>query len=408
MQSEQLVKKLNVKNRFLRQLILTCLKKRENSDSSLKPIDRSGANLNVHTYYSFSPYSPAFAAYMAYRSGIKIAGICDFGTVSGSKEFEKSCKILGLSNVSGFEISARSEVLGNFSVCLYGVNKNNQEIFSSYLSDFSELLKKRAESAAGLVRNRLEKFDMSLSFEEDVLPLIDLKNGGVVTLKHVYMAEAQKIIEKYGKGKSTADFLRNDLCLDIAEGEYNLLCDANDPCYLYDLLSTLKNNSKLSLKEEDYPLAAQITAMAHDSGVIAVYEYECKYGWLELETESEKAISEFSALLDKIKGEGFNAVGLRSREYGKNALSLFVKAIKEKNMLVVLNDKTEYPRSLFKPNPPDDAKQYIETCAYAVLGNAMSICECLSDGMFSDKTLIKCPSFEERLGVFSAIGKKNQ
>ena len=89
MQSEQLVKKLNVKNRFLRQLILTCLKKRENSDSSLKPIDRSGANLNVHTYYSFSPYSPAFAAYMAYRSGIKIAGICDFGTVSGSKEFEK-------------------------------------------------------------------------------------------------------------------------------------------------------------------------------------------------------------------------------------------------------------------------------------------------------------------------------
>ena len=177
---------------------------------------------------------------------------------------------------------------------------------------------------------------------------------------------------------------------------------------MYDLLSTLKNNSKLSLKEEDYPLAAQITAMAHDSGAIAVYEYECKYGWLELETESEKAISEFSALLDKIKGEGFNAVGLCSREYGKNALSLFVKAIKEKNMLVVLNDKTEYPRSLFKPNPPDDAKQYIETCAYAVLGNAMSICECLSDGMFSDKTLIKCPSFEERLGVFSAIGKKNQ
>ena len=406
MQSEQLVKKLNVKNRFLRQLILICLKKRENKEPSLKPQEISGANLNIRTSYSFSPYSPSFAAYRAYRSGIKIAGVCDFATTAASQEFIKSCKILGLKAVVGLELLVKSPSLGQFTAELYGINKANEEYFTSALENFRELLTKRAQAAAESINKTLNKFDMSLSFEEDVLPLIELKKDSVIMLKHVFMAEAQKIIEKYGKGQRTADFVRDELCLELEEGEYNLLCDSHDPFYQYDLLSTLRKHTSLKSDETEFPSVKTITSLAHDAGLICVYEYESRHGWLELETDATKAIEEFKLLLDKVKEEGFNAISLISREYGKKAFPLFVNAAREKEMLVVLNDKTEYPRNLFKSNPPEESRQYLEACAYAVLGNSISISECLSDGMFSDKTVIKCPSFEERLGVFSAIGRK--
>lgn len=404
MQSEHLINKLNCKNAFLRRLVLKNLKKLEKNDKTLQPVKTGGANLSIHTDYSFSPYSPALAAYMAYKSGMELVALCDVGTTSAANEFNACCKILDLKTICGFEVFFKSEKLGTCLASFYGINKNNAVKFEEPLKHFRDWCEERTRKALKTLNKQLKSFDIFIDYETDVQPLIKHKKGGVVTLKHLYMAEAEKIVEKCGKGKKTADFLRNELCLDITEGEYNLLCDSNNPYYLYDLLASLRGKHRGD-ENLDFPAKDEFMSIAAETGVIVAYEYTCKHGWLELETEAKRPLAKFSALLDKVKDDGFNAVCLSSREYSKNALPLFINAIQEKGLLVILTDKTEYPRTCFNSAVPEQCKKYVEACSYALLGNAMSISENESEGLFTDKTLIKCPEIEKRINIFSAIGK---
>ena len=60
-------------------------------------------NNHIHTTYSFSPYSPTKAIWMAYNSGLATAGIMDHDSVSGCREFIEAGKIAGLPTTIGFE-----------------------------------------------------------------------------------------------------------------------------------------------------------------------------------------------------------------------------------------------------------------------------------------------------------------
>ena len=48
------------------------------------PIPEKGNDVNnhIHTTYSFSPYSPSKAIWMAYNSGLMTAGIMDHDSIS--------------------------------------------------------------------------------------------------------------------------------------------------------------------------------------------------------------------------------------------------------------------------------------------------------------------------------------
>ena len=47
----------------------------------------------IHSAYSFSPYTPSMAAYMAYNNGLTCAGMVDTGTLAGGSDavIDKSC-----------------------------------------------------------------------------------------------------------------------------------------------------------------------------------------------------------------------------------------------------------------------------------------------------------------------------
>ncbi|PQP32835.1 histidinol-phosphatase, partial [Desulfobacteraceae bacterium SEEP-SAG10] len=61
-------------------------------------------NNHVHTIYSFSPYSPSMAAYLAWKAGLQAVGIMDHDSVSGCKELIEACKIIGIASTVGFEL----------------------------------------------------------------------------------------------------------------------------------------------------------------------------------------------------------------------------------------------------------------------------------------------------------------
>ena len=101
---EQLLQKLNAPTSCER---LTALKEILQYEKE-KPIRRENdANNHIHTIYSFSPYSPTKAAYMAYKSGLTSAGIMDHDSLSGVEEFKKACEILNLGSTCGVEVRCK-------------------------------------------------------------------------------------------------------------------------------------------------------------------------------------------------------------------------------------------------------------------------------------------------------------
>ena len=60
-------------------------------------------NNHIHTTYSFSPYSPTKAIWMAFNAGLATAGIMDHDTISGAGEFIEAGRIMGMATTIGIE-----------------------------------------------------------------------------------------------------------------------------------------------------------------------------------------------------------------------------------------------------------------------------------------------------------------
>ena len=60
-------------------------------------------NNHIHTFYSFSPYSPAAAVYAARLEGLATAGIVDHDTMAGAAEFLEAAQIIGMPATVGME-----------------------------------------------------------------------------------------------------------------------------------------------------------------------------------------------------------------------------------------------------------------------------------------------------------------
>ena len=59
----------------------------QKGDINKDQVDFEYVNNHIHTTYSFSPYSPTKALWMAFISGLETAGIMDHDSVGGIPEF---------------------------------------------------------------------------------------------------------------------------------------------------------------------------------------------------------------------------------------------------------------------------------------------------------------------------------
>lgn len=406
MQSEKLVEKLNNSFGFIRKIVVKDLKKRESVEPQLIP-DKNlrEVNLNIHTNSSFSPYTPSLAAYMAYKSGVKVACACDYGTDFANEEFIYACNALGISAINGFEVTlvddSNKEILASF----YALTPECVQEFEPLLLSFREQCVQRAKIVCDKINKKLRKYDMSLNFEKDVYKYVKGKKGATLTLKHVYMATAIKLEQKFEKGRKLAEFLRTTLCLDILEGEYNLLCDANNPFYRYDLISALRHNFGSVEAGLKPPSLSDYMVIAKKYGAAVAYEYNAPNNWLKNQTESEQTLRDFELEIENAKKMGFNVICISAKNLSASMIIEFIKAIEKREMLAVFSEKTEYPRNHFGCVAPSSCRAYLEKCAYALLGSEISLNINPDDGLFSNKSVKKCPDFKNRINLFAQIGK---
>lgn len=405
MQTELLIEKLNSKRRVVRYLALSALKKRERREAELKP-EPSGdeAALNVHTHYSFSPYSPSLAAYSAYKRAVSIACVCDYATVAGVKEFFAACKLLGVLPLAGVEITALNGETA-YPVSIYGLSDKDCREFEPFLRSFRESRVESARLATEQINRRFKKAGVSIDFDKDVLAGIKSRKGATVTYKHIYYAMSQKLIDKYGQGKPLADCVRYKLCVDMQESEYNLLCDGKNPFYIYDLVLALRANLHFSSLDGLPPLS-EVLKNANERGLIVACEFKSSSGWLENAALEQKSRAELIEFADKAKALGFNAVCISHKNATEKTLTAYAEILESKEMLVLPLERIEYPRSKFENQLPKSLKGVFARSAYAVAGNAASAAENEGDGLFSQKTVQNCPDFSQRVGIFASIGKR--
>ena len=84
---EQYIQQLNAQTKEKRLDAITQLKKMIDSGEIVPAPDEGYTNNHVHTTYSFSPYSPSKAVYMAVMNGLSTVGIMDHDAINGAEEF---------------------------------------------------------------------------------------------------------------------------------------------------------------------------------------------------------------------------------------------------------------------------------------------------------------------------------
>ena len=251
-----------------------------------KPISRQNdANNHIHTIYSFSPYSPTKAAYMAYQAGLTSAGIMDHDSVSGAEEFKKACKILNLGATCGVEVRAKyNKGFGKMNhpdqkECIYmaahGIPAQSIKPLNDYLAPFRKKRNERNAKMCQLISNKFGKFGITLDFDTDVKPLSQAQDGGSVTERHSLYALAIKLEKAFSRSENLLNFLVDDLKLGVSDKIKGYLLDNENPHFLFDLLGVLKADTEFFYidADEEMPDATQFVQLVKSYGAIPAYAY---------------------------------------------------------------------------------------------------------------------------------------
>ena len=388
-----------------------------------KPVFRENdANNHIHTVYSFSPYSPTKAAYSAYSAGLTSAGIMDHDSLSGAVEFKKACKILNIGSTCGVEVRAKfNKGFGKINHpdqkdCIYmaahGIPNQNIKQFNEYLSPFRAKRNERNAKMCKLITDKFSKFGITLDFEKDVLPLSCSSEGGGVTERHLLYALAVKLEIAFSRTQNLIDFLTNDLNLAVSEKIKEYLLDKENPNFLFDLLGVLKADTAFFYidADEEMPDAVEFIKVAKSFGAIPAYAYLGDVGnSVTGDKKAQKFEDDFlDQLIEEIIKAGFLAVAYMPTRNTKEQLDRLTKLCRENNLFEISGEDINSPRQKFTCSAlalPEYS--HLIDSTWALIGHEANCSEKgIEYGMFSDSTIKNIKNLNERIKVFSEIGRK--
>lgn len=388
-----------------------------------KPVRRENdANNHIHTIYSFSPYSPTKAAYMAYRAGLTSAGIMDHDSLSGAEEFKKACQILGLGSTVGVEVRCKFDRgFGKINHpdqpnCIYmaahGIPTQSIKPFNEYLEFYRKKRNERNAKMCKLITDKFGKFGVTLDFNEDVLPLSQSHLGGSVTERHLLYALAVKLENKFNRTNALIDFLQSDLNLAVSDKIKGYLLDAQNPHFLYDLLGVLKADTAFFYidADEEMPDAKEFVQKAISFGAIPAYAYLGDVGEsVTGDKKAQKFEDDFlDQLIKEIKAIDFKAVAYMPTRNTPAQLERISGLCKQNGLFEISGEDINSPRQKFACLAlanPDFA--HLISATWALIGHeAISSQKGLEYGMFSQKSIEKTPDLYQRIKEFELIGRK--
>ena len=293
-----------------------------------QPEDTLYVNNHIHTTYSFSPYDPTAAVYMAWQNGLKTAGIMDHDSAAGIREFLAAAEVIGMPVTCGVECrvdmsmtALNGKRINNPDqksvayVTMHGIPHQNIEAVDAFFAPYREKRNARNRKMCQNITELVKPYGLSLDFDTDVLPLSNYHKGGSVTERHILYALTKKITAIYKTPAEVVTFLKYEMKLALSQKVIDQIAngDKTPDYYEYDILGALKSNmvEKFYIDATDEcPKVADFVEMVHKNGGIAAYAY---LGDVGNSVTGDKKAQKFEddyldELVDVIKAYGFDAI----------------------------------------------------------------------------------------------------
>ena len=426
MDTKKLIEQLNAEKEEDRLAALRALKDLTDKGELKKPEVTNYVNNHIHTTYSFSPYSPTKALYMAWQNGLKTAGIMDHDSTGGCKEFLKAAEILGMPVTCGAE--CRVDMSGT---ALNGKRINNPDqksvayvalhgiphqfidevnaFFAPYRAKRNERNKKMCENITALV----SPYGFSLDFEKDVLPLSNYAIGGSVTERHILYALTKKMMERYPDAESLIRFAEEEMKIAVSDKIKGLLLSTptDDICYAYDVLGLLKGNmvEKFYIPAtEECPKVEDYIALANRVGGVAAYAYLGDVGnSVTGDKKAQKFEDDYLDLLIEVLHEKrFDAITYMPTRNTPEQLDRLMALCDANGFFQISGEDINSPRQKFICKALDDPKfAHLVEATYALIGHENAATASPAEGMFSAETKAALPALSDRIAHYAKLAK---
>jgi hypothetical protein len=284
-------------------------------------------NNHVHTCYSFSPYTPSHAAWMARMAGLRAVGSVDHDSIGAAEEMIEACKLLRIGSTVGYELRVNftgtafgerrlnnPDSIGIGYIATHGVPRPRIPAVREFLAPLQRARNKRNRRQVSALNDELR----SLSAPEITFAEVEASSmsheGGSITERHILYVAARRLMEWLGTGKALRGWIEEHVTGPLPARLASYLDDPDNPHYVYDLLGSLKSTflPRFFIQpgpDECIPVAEAV-AFANGIGAIPAYAYLGDVA--ESPTGDKKAETFEDAYLDELVRElprlGFRAV----------------------------------------------------------------------------------------------------
>ncbi|MFO7637572.1 MAG: PHP domain-containing protein [Clostridia bacterium] len=382
-------------------------------------------NNHIHTTYSFSPYSPAKSIWMAYVSGLTTAGIMDHDTVAGAEEFIRAGEIVGMATTTGLElrVDAKGTLLeGKKSnnpdqksvmyMAMHGIPHTKLDDVQEFIRPYAEKRNLRNMEMVRKLNGILFNYDISLDYEEDVVPLSLWTKGGSVTERHISYALSLKLIARFGQGEKLVDFYKHTMGIPLNAKTEGLLLNGENPVYAYDLLGAIKSDMVEMFylpATAECPGVFEAVALASDIGAIPAYPY---LGDVGDSATGDKKPQKFEDdylpdLFPEIRRMGFKAVAYMPSRNTKKQLERLKDLCVRYSFMEISGEDINSPRQKFVCDAMRDPMfSNLFDSTWALIAHEKKATACIHDGLFSEVTVRQYPDLDERIRKYSRMGQE--
>lgn len=419
----QLLQDLNHIDKDVRLESLRLLMAKINYGELPRPETGNDVNNHIHTSYSFSPYSPTKAVWMAYQAGLATAGIMDHDSISGAEEFIEAGKIAGIATTIGVECRvdfSRTPLSGRrinnpdqnsiAYMTLHGLPHTQIDTIKEYFKPYQEYRNQRNRKMVDRINDLTKQPELSLDFDKHIVPLSLSHEGGSITERHILYALALRLIELFGKGEALLTYLSEKLKLNVSDKIHGLLSDINNPHYEYDLLGLLKSEMVASFyidASDECPDVRDVIALSKKVGAICAYAY---LGDVSNSVTGDKKAQKFEddyleELFDVLKELEFQAVTYMPSRNTPAQLDRLRALCEEHGFFQISGEDINSSRQSFVCVAMRDEKfKNLFDSTWALVGHELASTEDLNKGLFAGETIKRYPDLKERIQVYKEIG----
>lgn len=406
------------------------------------PIRGNDTNNHVHTWYSFSPYTPTMAIWMAYMSGLVTVGIVDHDSVGGAHEFIRAGEIMRITTTIGAEIRVSFEdtpLAGRYInnpdeptvgyIAVHGIPHNQiEKLDEILLADIRHSRNVRTAVETWNARSILPDRDTRPDFWNEVVDysMYCFGNGeitknrnymsGSVTERHILFAIAKRLLNKFGRGPLLIKYIQDSLKIPLDEKSKELLMDMEFPQYDYDLINILKGHFipkiyQPSFGDKEIPPDSlpvrEVVKKLKSVGCIPSY---CYLGDVSESPTGDKKAQKFeddylNELFPLLKDLGFEAIAYMPSRNTREQLERVIALCEKYDFIQISGEDINQPRQKFvceKLREPMFA--HLSDGAWALVGHEMAATDNIEDGIYSKKTKKAYPGLRARIAYFKKIG----